>query len=183
MWGLGAKPGCCRKDSPFPMPAGWESVQDVFQDVLQHVRNWTSSTVTVLDVRQHLRPSWVLPLDVRLMVILCCNPAFFQRINSFPEPCHGPAAPCNNFAWNYQSALSESLVLKVSSAPCFFLPASAIKSVSAVPWLWFQHKFCGPFSLLPDTSHCLQQGRLDPLDCAGWGDQSFHESPSSTKML
>lgn len=84
--------------------------------VFQDVRNWTSSTVVVLDMRQHLRPFWVFPADVRLMVILRCNSAYLQRINSFPEPC---AAVCNNFAWNHWPVLPGSFLLKESSAPCF----------------------------------------------------------------
>lgn len=116
----------------------------------------------VQEVSQHLRPFWVFPLDVRLMIILWCNLVYLQRINRvcFPEPEEGPAAASNIFAQNPWPALPESFLLKGSSALCF-LHGSAVSTHSALSRLLYllTHGFCGLYLHCLYTSCCLHQGR------------------------
>lgn len=180
------------------MPTRWDGVclsqlVPVFPQVFQDVRNWTSCIVSLVqEVSQHLRPFWVFPLDVRSMIILWCNPVYLQSINRacFPEPEEGPAAARNVFAQNPWPALPESFLLKGSSALCFlpwlctqpslgFAPA-AVSPNTQVLWT-FLSVACRPCVVCAEGGRAPTRRRC--MSRATQGEQTFHVSPSSTKML
>lgn len=153
--------------------------------VFQNVRNWTSSTVVVLNVRQHLRPLWVFAVDVRLMVILWCNPAYLRRIKSaFLSPVRFMQQLCleSLASTSREFSAKRRLCSLLSSWLCHqeWLSCTLAVVFPQILWTFLSvactlHVFCTREGWAP--THCRCMG------CAGRGDQSFHEFPPSTKML